>query len=258
MEPLKRFFFVAIKAKTYLNLVYLILAFPLGLAYFIFSVVGIALGMPLTILFIGFFILAIVVLGWWVFASFERLLAIWLLQVDIGPMEKPGPRPQDAWEKLVDLLTNPVTWKSLIYLILKFPLGIISLVTVVALVGISMALLISPLTFWWLPTAIELTSEISWVIDTFMEAALAFVAGLLIAVVSLHLLNYLAYVSGLWAQLMLGNPRQKTAIVPVEATGSGWQPAVSSPIEGNPEMVSAANIEEPATEEQESGDDEPG
>jgi hypothetical protein len=206
-NPLVRFFGVLIKGQTYLNLLYLLLALPLGLAYLIFFVTGIAVGLPLTLLLVGFLILAVVALGWWVFASFERLLAIWLLRIDIPPMTKPGTQPEGTWETFVSLLSNPVTWKSLIYLLLKPVLGIFALVALVALGGVSLALLVSPLTFWWVPVTVELIGDASWSIDTIFEAGIAFVIGVFLAIVSLHILNYLAYVYGLFARIMLGNRR---------------------------------------------------
>jgi hypothetical protein len=108
-NPLARFFGVLLKSQTYLNLLYLLLAFPLGLVYLIFFIVGIALGLPLTIILVGLVILAFVGLGWWVFATFERLLAIWLLRIDIPPMSKPGPNPEGVWDTFTNLLSNPVS-----------------------------------------------------------------------------------------------------------------------------------------------------
>lgn len=235
-NPLARFFGVWLRGQTYLNLVYLILAFPLGLAYFIFFIVGISLGLPLTIILVGFAILAFVALGWWVFATFERMLAIWLLRVDIPPMDKPGAQPVGFGEKFTTLLTNPVTWKSLIFLIVKFPLGILSFIALVLFGGISLALLVSPLTFWWAPIVVEMAGQRSWAIDTPLEALVGFILGVFIALISLHLLNYLAYISALWAQLMLGNARPKTVIAP--AVSSERWPVTSAP-----------ELEKPAEEE---------
>ncbi len=43
------FFAVAVRPRTYGNLLYLWLGFPLGLAYFVGLTVGISAGVPLTI-----------------------------------------------------------------------------------------------------------------------------------------------------------------------------------------------------------------
>lgn len=210
-NPLARFFGVLIKSQTYLNLLYLLLAFPLGLVYLIFFIVGIALGLPLTIILVGLVILAFVGLGWWVFATFERLLAIWLLRIDIPPMSKPGPKPEGVWDTITSLLSNPVTWKSLVYLVLKPILGVFALVALVTLGGISLALMLSPLLFWWNPVTVELIGQSTWVIDNLFEAGIALLIGVFFALISLHILNYLAYVYGLFARMMLGNQRPTLA-----------------------------------------------
>jgi hypothetical protein len=238
-NPFSRFFGVWLRGQTYLNLIYLILAFPLGLAYFIFFAVGIPLGLGLSIVLVGFAILAFVALGWWVFASFERLLAIWLLRVPIAPMDKPGAEPVGIWERFTTLLTNPVTWKSLLYLAVKLPLGILSFILLVLLGGISLALLVSPLTFFWLPITIEFTGQSSWVLDTALEALVGFLLGALLATISLHVFNYLAYISALWAQLMLGNPRPQAGAAHPAVASDQWPVAVLPPAElpAQPEAV---------------------
>ncbi len=208
-NPLARFFGVIGRGQTWLNLLYLILAFPLGLAYFIFFVVGISLAIPLMFILVGFIVLAIVGLGWWAFASFERLLAIWLLKMEIPPMSKPGPKPEGTWETFVNLLSNPVTWKSLLYLLIKFPLGIFSFIMLVVFGAITLAFLTAPLTFWWNPVRVDLIGVRYWAIDTPVEAAIGFIVGLLFMFVSFHVWNYLAYASGVFARLMLGNEPPK-------------------------------------------------
>ena len=42
-NPLERLYGVFLKPQTYLNMLYLFLAFPLGLAYFVFLVTGLSL-----------------------------------------------------------------------------------------------------------------------------------------------------------------------------------------------------------------------
>ncbi len=206
-NPVARFFRVLFKSQTYLNLLYLLLAFPLGLAYLIFFIVGISLGLPLTIILVGIVILGIVALGWWVFATFERLLAIWLLRIDIPPMSKPGSKPDGTWDTFTSLLTNPVTWKSLVYLLLKPIFGVFAIVVLVTVGAVSLALLLSPLLFWWNPVTVELFGPSVWAIDNLFEAGIALVIGVFFAIISLHILNYLAYVYGLFARTMLGNRR---------------------------------------------------
>ena len=67
-------FGVVVRLQTYLNLLYLFIAFPLGLAYFIFLVTGLSVGISLVIIWVGLPILLFMLAAWWVLAIFERQL----------------------------------------------------------------------------------------------------------------------------------------------------------------------------------------
>jgi Putative sensor len=276
-NPVGRFFGVVGRGQTYLNLIYLILAFPLGLMYLIFFTVGISVALPLMFVLIGFVVLAFVCVGWWAFAAFERLMAIWLLKMEIAPMSKPGPQPEGAWENFKSLLTNPVTWKSLFYLIIKLPLGVLSLTLLILFGGVTLAFLTAPLTFWWSPITVDLIGTRTWAIDTPVEAAFAFIIGLLTLVVAFHVWNYMAYVSGVFARQMLGNERMKLSefdnegilkeaedlIRPVEALPEQpvqpedvWQPADEAQIVTPPAIDDQPQLVEPAAETPAEADDE--
>ena len=107
-NPLAKFFGVFLDGQSYLNALYVLLAFPLGLFYIIFLVVGLSLGISLLILWVGILILLVVLGGWWAFAAFERQMAIWMLREDIPPMLRPGGQPQGIWAQLVGYLTNQI------------------------------------------------------------------------------------------------------------------------------------------------------
>src|SRR3954451_24411457 len=92
-NPVLRFFLARFRLRTYTNLLYLLLAFPLGLAYFIFLIVGLSLGFGLTLIWIGLPLLALVFAGSWAFTAFERQAAILLLGAEIPPMAPMAPIP---------------------------------------------------------------------------------------------------------------------------------------------------------------------
>jgi hypothetical protein len=277
-NPVGRFFGVVGRGQTYLNLIYLLLAFPLALVYFFFFTIGISVAIPLMFVLVGFLVLAFVFVGWWAFASFERLMAIWLLKMEIAPMSKPGAQPEGAWENFKNLLTNPVTWKSLFYLIIKLPLGVLSLTLLILFGGITLAFLTAPLTFWWSPITVDLVGTRVWAIDTPLEAGIAFVIGLLILFVSFHVWNYMAYVSGVFARQMLGNERPNLAefdkegilieaedlIRPVEPLPAQpapqpealWQPEAEPQVEAPQPIAGEQEAAEPAVEIQPEADDE--
>lgn len=198
----KKYFSVVVKEETYLNLIYLLLAFPLGTVYFVFLVTALALGIGLLIVWIGVPILLAVLAASWGLAIFERTLATSLLREDIPPMSREEEAGKSAWERLKAHLGNRVTWSSLLYLLLKFPVATIFFVIAFTLVVTSLALLISPLLYRWLSYP---SWWGYWQVDTLGESLIATALALVVVgPISLHIVNFLALVSGALARVMLG------------------------------------------------------
>lgn len=188
-----RFFSVIIEPQTYLNLLYLLLSFPLGIGYFVFLVVGFSVGIGLLIVWVGVPILLLMIAAWWGLAAFEHQLAVWLLRMKMPPMCPHISPKTDLWEKIKAHFKNPVTWKSLAYLFVKFPLGIFSFVLVVTLLSVSIAMMLPVFSIFIFP--VKHLVGLPLVIISLM--------GLLLLIASLHIFNGLAKVSGHWARMML-------------------------------------------------------
>src|SRR6266550_7691708 len=116
--------------QTYVNLLYLLVSFPLGIFYFVFLLLGLSSLLSTTVIF-GALVLLLVIFVWWRLARFERNLAMRWLHVEISPMAPPRKEGLNRWERFRVPLTNAVTWKSLAYLFVRFPLGIISCVVII-------------------------------------------------------------------------------------------------------------------------------
>jgi hypothetical protein len=212
---IEQFFGVIAHSQTWLNYLYLFLAFPLGLFYFIYLTVGLSVGIGTLIIWVGFLILGVVIAGWWLMAGLERSLAVSLLKVEIPPMSTPrSEKAMTSTERLGAFIANPVTWKGFAFLLVKFPLGIISFVVLATLTAVTLILLASPVIYPYLQPEVWVTNTIVWRIDTIGEAAGAFVVGILLLFISLNIFNGLAWVSGQFARVMLGNPR-KEAVQPI-------------------------------------------
>ena len=203
-DIVKQFFGVVAREGTYLNIIYLLLAFPLGTAYFVFLVTGLSLGISLLIIWIGIPILLFMIVAWWGLVVFERQLAILLLHVDIPPISRETTSGQSPWVQLKAHLSNPLTWKGLVYLFARFPLGILSLIVTFTLIVLTGALVFAPLTY----TDPESQMYVfSWHIDTLNEAVICSIMGLVVGLISMHVMNGLAFVSGRFASLMIGGAR---------------------------------------------------
>lgn len=143
------FFHSLIEKQTYLNLVYLLLAFPLGIIYFVFLVTGFSLGFGLIVTFLGIPILLGMLAATWGMAALERQLANHLLAAEIEPMPLMPGQGERLWSRIKTLVSTAATWKSLVYLFLDFPLGIISFVLTVTLLSIPPYLIFLPLYYRW-------------------------------------------------------------------------------------------------------------
>src|ERR1700704_1596442 len=128
--------------RAYLRIAYLLLAFPLGTLYFVVIITGLATGAGLAIVIVGFPILVVTLLAWLLFGRIERELAIHLLGAQIRPMSIPDPVRRSAWQRLLKVLGDPVTWKSMAYLLLEFPFGVFSFTVAIILVTVSLSLIL--------------------------------------------------------------------------------------------------------------------
>ena len=184
--------------QTYLNLVYLLLAFPLGLAYFLFLVVGLTVGFALVLTLVGIPILLLMHLAAWALMNLERWLAIRLLGVDIPPMSPVDPQGP-LWRRLIGKATDPSMWTGMFFLLAKLPLGLAAFLLTVLLLGVSIAFVAAPV----LHLAFAIPAG-PWRVDSLGESLLLAPLGVLIAVLSVNVLNYTASLYGRFARLMLG------------------------------------------------------
>ncbi len=208
-------FSVVVRPQTYLNILYLLLSFPLGIAYFVFLVTGLSVGFALLIIWVGVPILMAVLAGSWVLCQFERALANALLREDIPVLAPRSQAPAsltpggsvsggerlfiNAWRRFKAHLSDPVTWTGMLYLLVRFPLGIASFVLVVVLLSVSGAFIAAP-TYYWAGDGIDLGA---WQIDELWEALVLTGIGIPLLFVSLHVLNGAAYLSGKVPRVML-------------------------------------------------------
>src|SRR6478736_1122150 len=75
ISPVAEFFLAPFRLRTYANLLYLWLAFPLGLFYFVTLITGFSLGLGLLIVWVGLLVLLVMMLVVWALGGFERTLA---------------------------------------------------------------------------------------------------------------------------------------------------------------------------------------
>jgi hypothetical protein len=191
------------QTRTYRNILYLLLAFPMGLCYFIFLTVGLSLGVGLMVIFIGIPILFCVLTACSSLGAFERNLARSLLDVNIPPPAV-GPSVSGLFAKTKVLLQDPLTWKSLAFLMVRFPFGIISFVLLVVCLSISLSFTLAPVFYYVVPLHDSFQILLDRPDSAVGEAFLSFL-GVVLLIASMHLMNGIALVWGRFAQVMLGS-----------------------------------------------------
>lgn len=128
--------------QTYKNLFYLSFSFFLSIFFFSFVLTGLLVGIGTLIVWLGVPILFGTVLLWWQLAALERSLAIYWLGIVISPMGTMRPEKKGWWPTFQIRLSSMMTWKTLAYLCLKFPLGIFSFSFTLVLSLLTVTLLI--------------------------------------------------------------------------------------------------------------------
>lgn len=135
------------RRQSYMNMLYLLTAFPLGLTYMLVLVTCLTAGLSTVIVGVGLLILVLALACSWWLGGFERELTMWWLGIAIAPMrhERPNAPSHQLWQRTTALLRNRMTWTSLLYLLVKFPFGTLACSIIFALITLTTALLSAPL-----------------------------------------------------------------------------------------------------------------
>lgn len=130
--------------RTYRNLLYLALALPLGILYFVALITGYSVGLSLLVILVGLPILAFTLAAVEMFLRLERVLSNWLLGTDmrVQPRRK---RRGGMMARLRARLTDTLTWRGHIFLMAKFAFGIAAQVLLSVAWAVPLMLIIAPI-----------------------------------------------------------------------------------------------------------------
>jgi uncharacterized membrane protein len=199
-----RFFGVAADPRAWAALFYLLLALPTGVLYFTVAVTGTSLSLGLSILIIG---LPFIVL----FLGLVRVLSLVegrIVEVLLGERMPRRPLYTDRalpWmERIKAMFTDARTWSTLLYMVLKLPLGILYFVVAVTGLALSIALIVSPV----LALLLEEGRSGIWidgtqVIPSGLALPIAFLLGVVLLFAFLHLFRALGRLHGQMAKHFL-------------------------------------------------------
>jgi signal transduction histidine kinase len=145
---MKRLFAPYATARMWLETLHLLCDLPVGIAWFVFVVVGLSVGVGLVPLaLIGLVILAGTVYGGRLIGKAERARALGLLGLQVPP---PAARvqPEGTWAKLRSYMWDQPGWKGIGYGLLMLPVGIANFTVMVTMWSVALAGATFPLWAW--------------------------------------------------------------------------------------------------------------
>ncbi len=219
------FFRPIFQARTYRHFVYLALAFPLGLAYFVFLVTGISVGVGLLVIWVGLPILLAMILAWRGIGTFERGLHRGLLDIDIPEPTVTFLGEGNLWTRIKGILADGGTWRTLIWLFLRFPFGIFTFTLLTTVTAFVVVFIASPAL---IPLDVVDRMHVDINIGTLtirnwqpqpVDAWWMVPLGTLLLIIELHIINGLAWIHGVVGKAFLGSSaREREEVLETRAT----------------------------------------
>jgi uncharacterized membrane protein len=198
-----QFFGVALEARTYAALFYMLLSLATGIFYFTWVVTGISLSAGLSVLIIG---IPFVIL----FFGSVRVLSLVegrLVEVMLGERMPRRPRyaSTDApmLQRIRAMFTDARTWGTMLYMLLMLPVGIAYFTIAVTMLSVALACIFAPLAvlldaMGWIgfSSSIEVTGQP-------YQMPFVFLGGIVLLFATLHLARGIGHVHGRIAKRML-------------------------------------------------------
>jgi signal transduction histidine kinase len=204
---------LARESLTWRSAAYLLLHFPLGLAYFVGFTVLLSVSAGTVIIWVGVLGLALAMILWRGAAMFERRLAKAAFGVDIPDPYRPLPQGANLFAKWKAMAVDPATWKDLVYLFLVFPLGIVEFVLSVGMWSAALGLIAMPLTINWQDGGylyLTVGGHEIW-FDNTLATLPAIPLGIALAFVVMYIVRGIGYAHGALARFLLG-PNETQAL----------------------------------------------
>ncbi|GAA0256658.1 sensor histidine kinase [Cryptosporangium japonicum] len=180
-----------------------------------FPVLGLALGLPLFVVFvlssaflalgIGFVLLPLVVVAIRSLATLHRRFAAEWAGLPITSPYRPSPvysgsAPRRAWQRVRWLLSDPATWRDLLWLLAEVPVGLVLGLLPAVAVAAGVEGIVVPQVLWLLdvlPNGYGFGTV--WPIDSARDVAVAVAEGVLLVVIGLLIAPW-----ALWAHARCG------------------------------------------------------
>jgi hypothetical protein len=195
--PLRAFFGPLIEGRTYRSLAYLLLGLPLGVAYFSFVLTMLALGFGLAITVVGLPILAATLRLARGLTALDMRLTEGLLHLEMPRV----PIVTSSRHGLRRYFGDRDAWVDAAYLLLRLPLGVIDFTIAVSVVGSALFLVSLPVVVAAGATTLTVGA---WSVNSQARAWMLVPGGVLLLLVSPHVIKGVASISARLPHAMIG------------------------------------------------------
>lgn len=203
VDPARRVLGVFLDPRAYGALLYMFLSLATGVLYFTWAVTGMSVSLGLSVLVIGLPFMLVFLASIRLFSLMEGRLVESLLGVRMPRRPRFAAPAASFWIRLRSWLTDRRTWTTLLYMVLKLPLGILSFVLFTVLMSIALALLAAPITQLFFDQPLIQFSNDHWLYVPLWAMPIFWAVGLLDLLLIMHLARALGRALGAIAKGML-------------------------------------------------------
>ena len=143
-SPAGRILGVLVDPRAYSALVFMLLSLPIGVLYFTWALSGLAISLGFSILIFGLPVFLTYLASIRAFSLIEGRIVETLLAERMPRRPLPPQTEGSLVERILYWLKDRRTWATILYMLLRLPLGIVYFTVAVVLLAMSLALFVSP------------------------------------------------------------------------------------------------------------------
>jgi hypothetical protein len=196
------FFGVVADPRAWGALLYMIISLVTGILYFTWAVTGLSLSLGLIVLIISVPFILLFLLSIRGIALVEGRIVEALLGVRMPRRAMFVDKTKGFWARFKELLGSWLVWKTLIYMVLMLPLGIIYFTIFVTLISVGLSFIALPIVQLIIHIPLISWGEARYFVPIWQFPLWA-AGGAIILLISMHFAKLLGRVHGAFAKLML-------------------------------------------------------
>jgi hypothetical protein len=197
-----RFFGVVADPRAWGALLYMFISLLTGILYFTWAVTGLSLSLGLIVLVIGLPFILLFLLSVRGISLVEGRIVEALLGVRMPRRSIFVDKNKGFWPRLKELVLSWSVWKSIIYMLLMLPLGIIYFTLFVTLISVGLALVATPIAQLFFNFPLITINSTRYFVQIWQLPFWA-AGGALILLLSMHAAKWLGRLQGSFARWML-------------------------------------------------------